>query len=100
MKFNCFFLIIKLFLLNLINRLPNGQNASVVTGGGFFSHSKFRYTGRTEREILSESLQSLRQQNSTNSSPTKRKASSVPATPSSPNGDMNDIRKKMINISN
>lgn len=72
--------------------MPNGQNASVVTGGGFFSHSKFRYTGRTEREILSESLQSLRQQSSENSSPTKRKASSVPATPSSPQ-DLIDLRK-------
>lgn len=72
--------------------LPNGQNASVVTGGGFFSHSKFRYSGRTEREILSESLQSLRQQNSEASSPTKRKASSVPATPSSPQ-DLIDLRK-------
>lgn len=72
--------------------MPNGQNQTVVTGGGFFSHSKFRYTGRTEREILSESLQSLRQQSSENSSPTKRKASSVPATPSSPQ-DMIDLRK-------
>jgi hypothetical protein len=75
-----------------LRSLPNGQNASVVTGGGFFSHSKFRYSGRTEREILSESLQSLRQQSSENSSPTKRKASSVPATPSSPQ-DLIDLRK-------
>ena len=56
----------------------------MVTGGGFFSGSKFRYTGRTEREIMSESLQSLRLQASIDSSPSKRKASSVPATPSSP----------------
>lgn len=47
--------------------------------------------GRTEREILSESLHSLKQ-SSTTSSPTKRKANSVPATPSSPQ-EMTDIRK-------
>lgn len=81
--------------------LPNGQNTSVVTGGGFFSGSKFRYTGRTEREIMSESLQSLRQQQASNdSSPSKRKASSVPATPSSPQGDLTDIRYSSLPRSN
>lgn len=56
--------------------------------------TKFRYTGRTEREILTESLNALRQQHLlNNTSPSKRKANSVPATPSSPQGDMADIRE-------
>lgn len=56
--------------------------------------TKFRYTGRTEREILTESLNALRQQHLlNNTSPSKRKANSVPATPSSPQGDLADLRK-------
>lgn len=80
-------------------RLPNSQNASVVSGGGFFSWgTKFRYSGRTEREILTESLNALREQQLANStSPSKRKASSVPATPSSPQGDLAQIRKLLRN---
>ncbi|XP_055681119.1 FERM domain-containing protein 5 isoform X1 [Lutzomyia longipalpis] len=71
--------------------LPNSQHASVVSGGGFFSWgTKFRYSGRTEREILSEALR--QQQALANSSPSKRKANSVPATPSSPQGDLAEIR--------
>lgn len=62
-----------------------------MSGGGFFSGAKFRYSGRTEREILSENLHSLRALvNGT--SPSKRKANSVPATPSSPQGDLAEIR--------
>jgi hypothetical protein len=72
-------------------RAPNGQNPQLFIGGSFFNNSKFRYTGRTEREILSESLHSLKQ-SSANSSPTKRKANSVPATPSSPQ-ELIDIRE-------
>lgn len=76
------------------NRLPNSQNASIMSGGGFMRGTKFRYTGRTEREILTESLNALRQQHLlNNTSPSKRKANSVPATPSSPQGDLADIRK-------
>lgn len=79
--------------------------------------TKFRYSGRTEREILTESLNALRQQHLlNNTSPSKRKANSVPgkrnewdkpvcstrhplttffipATPSSPQGDLAEIRK-------
>ncbi|XP_070505325.1 FERM domain-containing protein 3 isoform X1 [Chironomus tepperi] len=77
---------------------PNGQNPQLYTGGSFFNHSKFRYMGRTEREILSESLHSLKQ-SSANSSPTKRKANSVPATPSSPQ-EMTDIRYSSLPRSN
>ncbi|XP_055545781.1 FERM domain-containing protein 5 isoform X2 [Wyeomyia smithii] len=73
--------------------LPTSQHASVMSGGGFFSWgTKFRYSGRTEREILSESLNALRQQKMNNTSPSKRKAQSVPATPSSPQGDLAEIR--------
>uniref|UniRef100_A0A8W7PWS8 Moesin/ezrin/radixin homolog 1 n=1 Tax=Anopheles coluzzii TaxID=1518534 RepID=A0A8W7PWS8_ANOCL len=69
------------------------QHASVVSGGGFFSWgTKFRYSGRTERELMSEALQALRQQKLNNTSPSKRKAQSVPATPSSPQGDLAEIR--------
>ncbi|XP_058059827.1 FERM domain-containing protein 5 [Anopheles bellator] len=74
--------------------LPTSQHASVVSGGGFFSWgTKFRYSGRTERELMSEALQALRQQKLNDTSPSKRKAQSVPATPSSPQGDLAEIRK-------
>lgn len=65
-----------------------------MSGGGFFSWgTKFRYSGRTEREILTEGISALRQQqNANNTSPSKRKANSVPATPSSPQGDLAEIR--------
>lgn len=64
-----------------------------MSGGGFIRGTKFRYTGRTEREILTESLNALRQQHLlNNTSPSKRKANSVPATPSSPQGDMAEMR--------
>lgn len=71
--------------------LPNSRNANVMSGGGFFSGSKFRYSGRTEREILSEGISALKERLA-NSSPSKRKSNSVPATPSSPQGDLAEIR--------
>lgn len=50
-----------------------------MSGGGFMRGTKFRYSGRTEREILTESLNALRQQHLlNNTSPSKRKANSVP----------------------
>lgn len=65
-----------------------------MSGGGFMRGTKFRYTGRTEREILTENLNALRQQHLlNNTSPSKRKANSVPATPSSPQGDLAEIRE-------
>lgn len=74
--------------------LPNSQNASVMSGGGFMGRTKFKYSGRTEREILTENLNALRQQHmAMHGSPSKRKANSVPATPSSPQGDLAEIRK-------
>lgn len=63
-----------------------------MSGGGLFSFgAKFRYYGRTEREIISESLAALRKE--ANTSPSKRKANSVPATPSSPQEGLVGIRK-------
>lgn len=73
-------------------RALSGQNPQQFIGGSFFNHSKFRYYGRTEREILSESLHSLKQSSTTSSPTGKRKASSVPATPSSPQ-ELTDLRK-------
>ncbi|KAG5900253.1 hypothetical protein JTB14_018233 [Gonioctena quinquepunctata] len=67
--------------------LPTSSDApSVVTGGGFFSWgTKFKYTGRTEREILEDSANPGREEPTIQrSSSVRRKASSVPATPSTP----------------
>ncbi|XP_060536850.1 FERM domain-containing protein 5 isoform X3 [Cylas formicarius] len=59
---------------------------SVVTGGGLFSWgTKFKYTGRTEKEILGDTGSPSRKEPSIQrSSSVRRKASSVPATPSTP----------------
>ncbi|PSN38304.1 FERM domain-containing protein 5 [Blattella germanica] len=79
--------------------LPSSSDApSVVTGGSFFSWgTKFRYSGRVEREIL-EDIGPLRREEPTinrsfRSSSLRRKASSVPATPSTPIGnELGEIR--------
>ncbi|XP_065207440.1 FERM domain-containing protein 5 isoform X2 [Planococcus citri] len=65
---------------------PSSSNVPrVVSGGGFFSGSKFRYTGRVEREVLEEMAQLLREEPPINRvGSLRRKASSVPATPSTP----------------
>ncbi|XP_017776951.1 PREDICTED: FERM domain-containing protein 5 isoform X2 [Nicrophorus vespilloides] len=66
--------------------LPTSSDAPTVTGGGFFSWgTKFKYTGRTEKEILEDSG-SPNKDDSNNqcTGNIKRKASSVPATPSTP----------------
>ncbi|XP_049818275.1 FERM domain-containing protein 5 isoform X2 [Aethina tumida] len=64
----------------------SSEAPSVVTGGGFFSWgTKFKYTGRTEREILEDTGSPTREQpNIQRTSSLRRKASSVPATPSTP----------------
>ncbi|XP_043280422.1 uncharacterized protein Frmd5 isoform X2 [Venturia canescens] len=77
--------------------LPRASDAPVVSGGSIFSWgTKFKYTGRTEREVLEESAP-LR----TSDEPAiqrcqttglRRKASSVPATPSTPSQDLVEIR--------
>lgn len=66
--------------------MPTSSDApSVVTGGGFFSWgTKFKYTGRTEKEILEDSSLNREEPNIQRSSSVRRKASSVPATPSTP----------------
>ena len=68
-------------------RLRTSSDApSVVTGGGFFSWgTKFKYTGRTEKEILEHTDNVNRQGSSIQRSVNlQRKAASVPATPSTP----------------
>ncbi|XP_049830488.1 FERM domain-containing protein 5 isoform X1 [Schistocerca gregaria] len=79
--------------------LPSSSEApSVVTGGSFFSWgTKFRYTGRVEKEILEDSGPLRKEEPSINrnfrSSSLRRKASSVPATPSTPIGsELGEIR--------
>nr|CAD7395727.1 unnamed protein product [Timema cristinae] len=74
------------------SRLPSSSEApTVVTGGSFFSWgTKFRYTGRVEREIL-EDVGPLRKEEpainrNARTGSLRRKASSVPATPSTPVG--------------
>ncbi|KAF2885612.1 hypothetical protein ILUMI_20554 [Ignelater luminosus] len=67
--------------------LPSSSDApSVVSGGGLFSWgTKFKYTGRTEREILEDNRSPSREQPTVQrTSSLRRKASSVPATPSTP----------------
>ncbi|XP_059050917.1 FERM domain-containing protein 5 [Achroia grisella] len=67
--------------------LPSSSEASVYSSGGLFSWgTKFKYVGRTEREILErDGLLAPRDAHEEGSSTGgKRKASSVPATPSTP----------------
>jgi hypothetical protein len=72
----------------------------VVTGGSFFSWgTKFRYSGRTEREIQ-EDIGPLRRDEPPikRTSSLRRKASSVPATPSTPVGtELGEISKNKTN---
>lgn len=57
----------------------------MVTGGGFFSWgTKFKYSGRTEKEILEDSSLNREEPSIQRTSSVRRKASSVPATPSTP----------------
>ncbi|XP_049882492.1 FERM domain-containing protein 5 isoform X3 [Pectinophora gossypiella] len=67
--------------------LPSSSDACVYSGGGLFSWgTKFKYVGRTEREILERDGLLAPRDGHEGSSATggKRKASSVPATPSTP----------------
>ncbi len=67
-------------------RSPSSSNVPrVVSGGGFFSGSKFKYTGRVEREVLEEMAQLSRiEPQIQRVGSLRRKASSVPVTPSTP----------------
>ncbi|XP_075976473.1 FERM domain containing isoform X2 [Anticarsia gemmatalis] len=67
--------------------LPSSSDACVYSGGGLFSWgTKFKYVGRTEREILERDglLAPRDSQEEGSTTGGKRKASSVPATPSTP----------------
>lgn len=68
--------------------LPKSADAPVMTSGGLFSWgTKFKYSGRTEKEIL-QGNRSVKDKESEiyRSGSLKRNASSVPATPSTPLG--------------
>uniref|UniRef100_A0ABD2XCG7 FERM domain-containing protein n=1 Tax=Trichogramma kaykai TaxID=54128 RepID=A0ABD2XCG7_9HYME len=76
--------------------LPRASDAPVMSGGSLFSWgTKFKYTGRTEREVLEE-VGPLRKEEPPiqrcHSTGLRRKASSVPATPSTPSQDLCEIR--------
>lgn len=67
--------------------LPKSTDAPVVTGGGLFSWgTKFKYSGRTEREVLEDGGSGREEPTVRRTSSLRRKASSVPATPSTPLG--------------
>nr|XP_031834840.1 band 4.1-like protein 4 isoform X1 [Nomia melanderi] len=76
--------------------LPRASDAPVVSGGSIFSWgTKFKYTGRTEKEVLEEMNPRRKEDSPTERCQTscvRRKASSVPATPSTPSQDLVEIR--------
>ncbi|XP_053974673.1 FERM domain-containing protein 5 isoform X6 [Hylaeus anthracinus] len=76
--------------------LPRASDAPVVSGGSIFSWgTKFKYTGRTEKEVLEEMSPLQKDEPSAQRCQTsclRRKASSVPATPSTPSQDLVEIR--------
>ncbi|XP_012277275.1 FERM domain-containing protein 5 [Orussus abietinus] len=76
--------------------LPRASDAPVVSGGSIFSWgTKFKYTGRTEREVLEETGPLRKEEppiQRCQSTGLRRKASSVPATPSTPSQDLVEIR--------
>jgi len=69
----------------------------VLSGGSIFSWGyKFKYTGRTEREVLEEAGPLRKEEPPIQRCQTtclRRKASSVPATPSTPSQDLVEIRE-------
>ncbi|XP_015594364.1 FERM domain-containing protein 5 isoform X6 [Cephus cinctus] len=76
--------------------LPRASDAPVVSGGSIFSWgTKFKYTGRTEKEVLEETGPLRKDEppiQRCQSTGLRRKASSVPATPSTPSQDLVEIR--------
>ncbi|CAK9797725.1 FERM domain-containing protein 5 [Anthophora plagiata] len=76
--------------------LPRASDAPVVSGGSIFSWgTKFKYTGRTEKEVLEETGPLRKDEPPIQRCQTtclRRKASSVPATPSTPSQDLVEIR--------
>jgi len=80
-------------------RLPSSSDApAVVTGGSFFSWgTKFRYSGRTERELLEDTVPRREEPAINRAGSLRRKAASVPATPSTP-VDLADLREYFPNL--
>lgn len=80
---------------SLLIRLPRASDAPVVSGGSIFSWgTKFKYTGRTEKEVLEETGPLRKEEPPIQRCQTtclRRKASSVPATPSTPSQDLVEI---------
>lgn len=80
--------------------LPRASDAPVVSGGSIFSWGyKFKYTGRTEREVLEEAGPLRKEEPPIQRCQTtclRRKASSVPATPSTPSQDLVEIREQLL----
>ncbi|XP_017753378.1 PREDICTED: uncharacterized protein LOC108545990, partial [Eufriesea mexicana] len=76
--------------------LSRASDAPVVSGGSIFSWgTKFKYTGRTEKEVLEETGPLRKEEPPIQRCQTtclRRKASSVPATPSTPSQDLVEIR--------
>lgn len=86
--------------VGFMRSLPRASDAPVVSGGSIFSWGyKFKYTGRTEREVLEE-VGPLRKEEPPiqrcQTTCLRRKASSVPATPSTPSQDLVEIREQFF----
>jgi len=66
------------------NRFPSSSDVpNVVSGGGFFSWgTKFKYSGRVEREILEDMTITRESPSVTRVGSLRRKSSSEPPTPS------------------
>lgn len=70
-------------IINLNYRLPSSSDVPNVSGGGFFSWgTKFRYSGRVEREILEDMSITRESPSVTRVGSLRRKSSSEPPTPS------------------
>lgn len=76
------------FFFTILSSLRYTSPAEVprkYSGGGFFTGSKFKYAGRIEREVIAEMAQLSREEPQIQRvGSLRRKASSVPATPSTP----------------
>lgn len=68
----------------LLYRFPSSSDVpNVVSGGGFFSWgTKFKYSGRVEREILEDMTITRESPSVTRVGSLRRKSSSEPPTPS------------------
>ncbi|EEB15690.1 FERM domain-containing protein, putative [Pediculus humanus corporis] len=79
--------------------LKKAADAPVMTGGGFFSWgTKFKYFGRTEKEILQDTLfRKIKEPDVSLNGNLMRKSCSVPATPCTPAGsDLSEMRCRSL----